>query len=69
MTYFLTESLDDALRFSSFWEAQNAAEQICYDIPELMTANTDVAEHGDKWLAVVTRDGEDFDHFITGARK
>lgn len=64
MSRHLTESLSEATKFATEGEAQNAGEYICCTTPALASANVDQAEHGGRWIAVVTRDGDDFDHYV-----
>lgn len=61
----LTEGHTEAKRFATEGDAQNAAEQFCHDhFKTHARSGTDAAQVEGGWIAVITREGNDFDEFV-----
>lgn len=61
----LTEGCDEAKRFETAGAAQNAGESFCHDhFEDHARSNVDVAFVEGGWVAVITREGNDFDEYV-----
>lgn len=66
----LTDSPSKACLFGSEAEALNAGEDFCHaNMAEHGRSNVDVARREGGWVAVITREGEDFDNYIAATSR